>query len=207
MQAFRVSKPKPPRSSKPPVPWQQRQNEIADFLESAKIEAMVACTECANNGEACFYLREHSVKCAACLRHRRECDGTFSVEELRKVGEQKKQLSAKSRAKRREITRLRKTLTEARRSLAALESEMAEVEEEDISLQDSLARLDEVSNNMLKREMMALGAFDRVPVEQEVALAEPDFVMQGAPVTDSIDWSVVWNFGEDGQAESSVSAL
>ena len=52
------------------------------------------------------------MKYIACLRHYRECNGTFSVEELRKIGEQKKQIAAKLRAKRREITRLRKTLAD-----------------------------------------------------------------------------------------------
>jgi len=180
MQAFRVrkTKPKPPKSSKPVVPWQQRQNEVADYIEFVeKTRAMVACTECANNGDVCYYSREQSVKCAACLRHRRECDGTFSVEELRKIGEQKKQLSAKSRAKRREIARLRKTL--------------ASLEEDDADLQDSLAKLDEVSSNMLKREMQALGAFDRLPASDEVALSEPDFIWGGVPTTDSVDWDAI----------------
>ena len=202
MQAFRIQKTKPPKSSKPVIPWQQRQNEIADYIEFVeKTEAMVACTECANHGDVCFYSREQSVKCAACLRHRRECDGTFSVEELRKIGEQKKQIAAKSRAKRREIARLRKTLLEARRSLAALECEMVEQEEEDSSLQDSLAKLDEVSSNMLKREMQALGAFDKLPASEDVALAEPEFFLEGTPVTSSIDWNAVWNFGGGAEQE------
>lgn len=56
------------------------------------------------------------------------------MEELRKIREQKKQLAAKLWAKRREIARLRKTLTDARGSLAALETKIAKVEEEDVSL-------------------------------------------------------------------------
>ena len=99
----------------------------------------MACTECANRSDMCYYSREQSVKCIAYLRNRRECDGTFSVEELRKIGEQKKQLSAKSRAKRREIARLKRLMVEA--------------EEADVSFQDKLERLEKVSNNMLKREM------------------------------------------------------
>ena len=189
MQAFKIQKTKPPKSSKPVIPWQRRQNEIADYIEFVeKTEAMVACTECANHGEVCFYSREQSVKCAACLRHRRECDGTFSVEELRKIGEQKKQIAAKSRAKRREIARLRKTL--------------ADLEGDDADLQDSLARLDEVSSNMLKREMQALGAFDKLPASEDVALAEPEFFLEGTPVTSSIDWNAVWNF--DGGIEQEI---
>ena len=44
---------------------------------------------------------------------------------------------------------------------------------------------------MLRREMLALGVMEPLDNEQEVALAEPDFVWAGAPVTDSIDWAVV----------------
>ena len=93
MQTFTIykPKPKPPKSSKPVISWQQRQNEIADFLKSDKDnEAMVAYSECASRDEVYFYSREQSVKYAGCLRNRRECDGTFSVEQLRRIGEQKK---------------------------------------------------------------------------------------------------------------------
>jgi len=144
---------------------------------------MVACTECVNHGVVCYYDREQSVKCAACLRHQRSCDGTFSLEEFRKVGEQKKQLKSKSRLKRREIARLRKVLADA--------------ESEDADLQDSLAQLDEVSSRMLHREMQALGVFNSVDTGQDVALADPGFVFDGVPVTESIDWSGVWGSGDD----------
>jgi hypothetical protein len=79
---------------------------------------MVACSACVNSGTVYYYNREQSVKCTAYLRHQRACDGTFALEEFRKVGEQKKQLVAKSRAKRREMARLRKVLLDARRALA-----------------------------------------------------------------------------------------
>ena len=45
--------------------------------------------------------------------------------------------------------------------------------------------LKDIADRMLRREMMALGAFDNVVAtsgsEQEVALAEPDFVLDGLP--------------------------
>ena len=201
MQVFRIkkTKPKPPTSSKPTIPWQQRQNEIADYIESLKTEAMVACSECASKGEVCYYSREQSVKCAGCLRNRKECDGTFSVEQLRKIGEQKKQIASKSRLKRREIARLRKTLLEARRSLAELEADLVGVEEEDSELQESLAKLEEISSNMLKREMQALGAFDKAPAGEDVALAEPEFVWQDVPLTETVDWGELLDFEVNGQ--------
>jgi hypothetical protein len=193
MQSFR--KPNPRKSSKPKKGWNQRRKEIADSISVPENTAMVACSECVRHGVVCYYSREQSVKCAACLRHQRDCDGTFSVEEFRKVGEQKKLLQAKSRAKRREIQRLRKTLADAQVALANAESSDADV-------QDDLARLDEMSNRMLRREMLALGALNPLETEQEVALAEPGFAWEGLPVTDSVDWAVV--FGSSGGTGSPV---
>jgi hypothetical protein len=170
------------RSSKPVRDWHIRRIEIADLLSSdPDNEAMVSCTECINHDVVCYYDREQSVSCAECLRHQRKCDGTFSVEEFRKVGEQKKQLISKSRLKRREIARLRKTL--------------AALEESDADIQDSLAALEDKSSRMLRREMQALGAFDNITTSSgtshEVALAEPEFVFDGQFVTDSVDWEQV----------------
>lgn len=170
------------RSSKPVRDWHIRRVEIADLLSSdPDNEAMVSCTECINHDVVCYYDREQSVSCAECLRHQRKCDGTFSVEEFRKVGEQKKQLISKSRLKRREIARLRKTL--------------AALEESDADIQDSLAALEDKSSRMLRREMQALGVFESVidssGADREVALSEPEFVFDGQFVTDSIDWEQV----------------
>ncbi|KAG9796164.1 hypothetical protein KCU88_g196, partial [Aureobasidium melanogenum] len=118
-----------------------------------------------------------SMKCAECLRHQRSYNGTFSLEEFRKVGEQKKCLQEKSRAKRREIARLRRLLAKA--------------EEEDSSLQDSVAELDERSNRMLKREIQALGVFEQVGHNQSIALGNENFVFSSVPATNSINWSVL----------------
>ena len=41
---------------------------------------------------------------------------------------------------------------------------------------------------MLKCEMQALGVFNSVDNEQEVALAEPDFAWSSVPVTELVDW-------------------
>ena len=84
---------------------------------------------------------------------------------------------SKTRAKRREIVRLRK-------ALAAMESDEAELEA-------TLALLEEKSSNMLKREMLALGVMDSLDTEKEVALAEPLFAWADMPATDSIDWEEV----------------
>jgi hypothetical protein len=177
MQSFRIEKTTSRKSSKPAKSWKERRNEIADSISIEENVAMVACSECVSSGVVCYYDREQSVKCAACLRHQRNCDGTFSIEEFRKVGEQKKQLVSKTRAKRREIARLRKVLAEA--------------ESEEADLEDRLSLLEEKSSKMLRREMLALGVMEPLDTEQEVILAEPEFVWAGMPVTDSIDWAVV----------------
>jgi hypothetical protein len=182
MQPFRVGKSRPRKSSKPVKTWNDRRNEVADSISVEENVAMVACTECVNHGVVCYYDREQSVKCAACLRHQRSCDGTFSLEEFRKVGEQKKQLLLKSRAKRREVARLRQVLAKA------------ELEEADLN--DGVAKLEEISSRMLKREMQALGVMEPLDTEQEVALGDPNFAWSELPVTDSVDWSAI--LGEPG---------
>ena len=48
---------------------------------------MVACSEYMNHNVVCYYNWEQSVKCAAYLRHQRECDGTFSLKKFRRVRE------------------------------------------------------------------------------------------------------------------------
>ena len=45
------------------------------------------------------------------------------------------------------------------------ESELASAEESNLQLQDSLAKLEEKSNNILKREMQALGVLNSVDSE------------------------------------------
>jgi hypothetical protein len=167
MQPFSANKSRVRRSSKPSRPKALRDQDIADSLTYQKTEAMVACTECVNNNATCYYDREQSVKCAECLRYRRNCDGTFSLEEFRRVVDQKRALRAKARASRSEVLRLRKVAAEAQAALAAAESgELAEEEE--------LAKLEERSSRMLRREMQALGVMESLDSGQEVALADPD---------------------------------
>jgi hypothetical protein len=185
MQSSRIRKTTNRKSSKPAKSWKERRDEIADSISTEENIAMVACSECVSAGVVCYYDREQSVKCAACLRHQRNCDGTFSLAEFRKVGEQKKQLASKTRVKAREIVRLRKTLAAAAKVLADAEAEKADLE-------DSLALLEEKSAKMLQREMLALGVMDSLDGDQEIALADPDAVWAGMPATDSIDWSVVF---------------
>jgi len=192
MQSYRVGKINSRKSSKPVKGWNLRRNEIADSLSVRENLAMVACTECTKGKVLCYYDREQSIKCAECLRHQRDCDGTFSMEEFRKVGEQKKLLQAQCRDKRREMARLRKTLMEARLAMMAAETNLASVESEEVELSDSLASLEDISSRMLRREMLALGALNSLDTEQEVALSEPGHVWEGVPVTDSIDWAAVF---------------
>jgi hypothetical protein len=121
------------------------------------------------------------------------------MEEFRKVGQQKKELQEKSRARRKEIRRIRQkrllahaALLEAQQDLARADAELVNEEEEDIKLNDSLAALEDKSRRMLQREMLALGVFDSVTAssgpDHEVALAEPEFVFDGQFGADPIDW-------------------
>lgn len=155
---------------------------------------MPACTECASHNRECYYDSKRSVKCAGCLEHQKECDGTFSLEEFRKVGETKKVLAAKSRRQRREIAKLRKALLEAQKALQ-------EAEEEDVKLQDSLEHWEEVTDRMLRREMRALGVLREQPEDQEIALADPlEDSWAEAPFVEQIDWSEIWR-SDGGNAE------
>lgn len=71
------------------------------------------------------------------------------MQEFRKVSDQKKAVKEKSREKRRAIAKLRAALVA--------------LEDEDNDLQEELARLDDISSRMLKREIVVLGAFNKLP--------------------------------------------
>ncbi|KAK5087301.1 hypothetical protein LTR70_007244 [Exophiala xenobiotica] len=129
--------------------------------------AIVSCTYCINNGVECYYSREQSVSCAECILKHRKCDGSFSLEELRKVEELKKAKRTKRRQKLSEISKLRKAMLEAQKALA-------EAEEEQVSIEESIAELDDRTERILKRKILALGVFNRVSDEQEVALGDSD---------------------------------
>ena len=227
MQAFGVFKTKPSRSSIPVVPRPQRLLDTIAAIESdPNNEAMVACSECVKHNVACFYSRENSVKCTSCLKNRRTCDGTFSLEKFRRVGDQKRDLKLKSLSKRREIRSLRSkrvlahgALLEARENVARLEQELMSVdkelvaeEEADIKFNDDLEELEEKSKRMLQREMQALGVLEQLPAESEVAFAEPDTIWReadepqaGTVPDDLIDWNAVLNSG--GSQDHQVPAL
>ena len=177
MEQFRIAKPKPRKSSKPSKSWNERCIELAESIAVVQNIAMVACSECVGHNVVCYYSREQSVKCAECLRHQRNCDGTFSLEEFRKVHEERKSLERKSREKRREIARLRRAL--------------ADLENEDSEAQDDLARLEEVSNRMLKREMIALGVLDDLPQNSDISVESDGVNWSEVPLNDTIDWSAV----------------
>lgn len=163
------------RTTKPERPKSARNDELADAIKSSGIVAMVSCTACVNNGVECYYDREQSVKCAECVRHQRKCDGSFSLQEFRKVGDQKKSIKEKSQRKRREIAKLRKALVA--------------LEDEDNDLQEELARLDDISSRMLKREMQALGVFEQLDPEQEIAMAADHFSdWPLIPENEPVDW-------------------
>jgi len=170
-----------PSSTKPSRSKADRDRELAEYIISLQILAMVSCTHCVNAGVECYYSREQSVSCAECILKHRKCDGSFSLEELRKVGELKKAEQKKRRQKLLEISKLRKAMLEAQKALA-------EAEEEQAGIEESIADLDDRTDRMLKREMLALGVFDRLPEEQEVVLGDNDFSwLDAGPATQQVD--------------------
>jgi hypothetical protein len=186
MQSFRIDKNKIRKSSKPAKTKSESRIELADAIESfPDNKAMVSCTKCVENNAVCYYDRAQSMSCAECIRHQRTCDGTFALEEFRRVGEEKKRLQGQARDERRRIMRLRKVL-------AAAQAELADAEMKEVDLQDSIAAVEETSSRMLRREMQVLGVMGSLDNATEVALAEPEFVWEGAQVSESVDWDDVW---------------
>lgn len=64
----------------------ERHKELGEFIISLDIIAIVSYIPCLNAGVVCYYAREASVSYTECLLKHRNCDSTFSLEELRKVG-------------------------------------------------------------------------------------------------------------------------
>jgi len=122
------------------------------------------------------------------------------MEEFRKVGEHRKVLEVESLEKGRRLQELRRKLLDARRALLEVESCFALAEEEDLKIREELRLVKEKSDKMLKREMQALGVFDELSVDKEIALAEPVLSWQEVPVTASMDWAQVLNFEDNGQS-------
>ena len=73
--------------------------------------------------------------------------------------EERKVFQERSCRKRKEVVYLRRAL--------------AEVESEDNELQDSIARLDVVSSNMICREMQALGVLDEQSKQASSTFVDP----------------------------------
>ena len=184
MYQFRVARAKPRKSSKPIPPLSSRLAAIADSLTCDENKAEMYCSECIRNGVTCYYDRRQSVKCAECVRHQRSCDGTFSLEEFRKVGEQKKLLQDRARETRQKVLQERRALIDA-------QSALVEAEAQDAEVQENIALLDRAASDMLRREMEAVGALNSLDNGQEVALADPDFVWSDVPVAGSPDWDLL----------------
>jgi cell division septum initiation protein DivIVA len=156
------------RAHKPRSNSTQRRLALATAVEVEENLAMVACTNCASSGDLCYYSSVRSVRCSACLRKNADCDGTFSLEEFRKIVDQKKKVQEASREKRKDIAR-RATL------LAQAQAELASIQAEDVALQEELGRIEELSSQMIRREMEALGVSGSTgPAEQQTAPSMDD---------------------------------
>ncbi|KAK5936453.1 hypothetical protein PMZ80_011308 [Knufia obscura] len=187
MSQCRILKPKQKRSSKPERPKSERNLEIYRAIAVTGNEAIVSYSACISNNVVCYYDREQSVKCAECVLHQRSCDGTFALEEFRKVGELKRAKQQKRREKSKQITKLRSALLTARQALQEAEATMLATEEEINEIDESIAALEDKSSRMLKREMQALGVFNSLPDEQEIALGDQDFVWEDIPLVQQVD--------------------
>ena len=158
-------------------PSTQRRLDLADAIEYLDQRAMVACSNCAQSGEICYFSGQRSKKCSCCLRKNADCDGSFSLDEFRRVVDERKAFEQRSRRKRKEMARLRRAL--------------AEVESEDNELQDSIARLEVISSNMLRREMQALGVLEEQSEAGMGAFAEPEGPWSEVLFNQTIDWEEV----------------
>jgi len=191
MLSSRVNKTKSSKSSKPALNSHERRFRLASLLSTEDNVAMVACTNCVNRNVVCYYDREQSVKCAECLRRQCGCDGTFSVEEFRKVSDQKRLIKEQALHKQRELERARKRMIEARAILMKMETEFSLVESEKSSLDEETLRLEETASRMLRREMQALGVVNSLDNEREVALGDSDLAWSEMPMTEEVDWSTM----------------
>ena len=177
------------QSSKPEKSRSERHRELGEYIVSLGVRAMVSCTHCINAGVECYYVREESVSCAECLMKHRKCDGTFSLEELRKVGDQKKLEQKRRRQKLAEVAKLRKAMIDAQRALA-------EAEEEQHSIEETLAELDDRTERMLKREMQALGVLNSLPEQEEIALGDSSLSwLDHGFMVEQVNWEDVFSGG------------
>jgi len=190
MQSSRVSKPSRSsrsfggRLSSRSNDSTARRLNLALAIELSGTRAMVSCSQCALHGVDCFFDSERSTRCAECLRRQRNCDGSFSLEEFRKIGEQKKQVEA-------ELLKKERLIAEARRRLV-------ELEEEGVKTKEWLAHLKEQSDRMLSREMRALGVLSSQPDDQEIALGNQSPFQHSVPDPSNVDLAGLF-FSEDPQ--------
>lgn len=188
--------PKRNKSKKPEPPRPQKFANLAEAIKYWGNEAMVSCSECVKHGDECWYDRYQSVACAKCVNHQRKCDGTFSLEELRKVGELKRAEQRKRRVRTKRVKDAKAKLLAARQALmeankALLEAESSVMKEEDAldKIDSELIRIEDFVGSALRREMLTLGVLESMPEDQQIALGDTDlsFMDSSCPVA-GVDW-------------------
>ena len=213
-----------------------RHSILAEVIESLQQRAMVACGNCVAAGDVCWFSEEASSRCSACVKHQRKnCNGTFVLEEFRKVVEQKKvaqqQRAAKDkelRVQRSNLLRAQRFFSERQRQLADLQKELvvlqgelggeqevlfkkqeefALLEEQRDLLDEQVLELEDKSSKMLRREMQVLGVLDQLPASEPVVLANPDFDWEGAPISEVVDWNNVFQGASVESLSDSPSGL
>jgi hypothetical protein len=81
---------------------------------------MVSYSNCARSGDIYYFAKERLKKCSYYLRKNINYNGSFSLEEFRRIVDEKKSLVDKSRRKRKEIARLRRVLADAKSEDSAI---------------------------------------------------------------------------------------
>ena len=135
----------------------------------------------------CYYDQEQLVKCAVYLRHQRECNGTFSLKEFYQIGEQKQTLYFKARDKQRRVTRLRRILIKIQKAILETELELISTKKFNLLLQNSLAKLEEKSNNILKYKIQTLGVLNSINNKQEIILAKLNFAQSNTSIIELVN--------------------
>lgn len=195
MSSFRVAKPSSTR---------RRQLLIAILESEPKnlLPGMARCSQCVQHDAVCYHDSARATKCSECIRRGRKCDGTFSLVELKKIGDLQREAQKKSRLKRQQIAKLSSALLEQQSALAKLQSEGlklqsedARLRHEDVELQNQISLLDATRDRILKREMEALGVLREEAKDSEelVFSIDDNLDTTGFPLIESVDWSEIWD--------------
>ena len=79
-------------------------------------------------------------------------------------------------------------MLEQQKAYAAAVQELSNAEMDEVALDESLMHWEQVSENMLKREMRAMGVLNEQPVDSGIALGDSvDEIVSDAPYVEMVD--------------------